>query len=360
MTQKLVKAFGPAGARIAIVGEAPGPQEELAGIPFQGSGGAELRRMLSDAGINLSDCFQTYVFPFRPKDGKVEHLCGSKKEVGGKDYTHQPISTGKYLKPEFFPELSRLREELIQANPNIVIALGNVACWALLGSGKITSVRGTIAESSLIPGLKVLPTYHPVMILRQWDARPIMVVDLIKARKESLFPEIRRKPRELWLEPTIGDIQEFFSVEIFSRDWKDSFPLAFDIETKQNKLITCIGFAPTSEKAIVIPFYDSRSPSGAFWKTAADEIHVWRLVQKVLEDPSIPKLGQNGLYDIQYLWRVMKIRTMNYLHDTMILQHAKYLELQKGLGFQGSIYTNEAAWKTLRAKVDTAENKRDE
>jgi len=65
---------------------------------------------------------------------------------------------------------------------------------------------------------------------------------------------------------------------------------------------------------------------------------------------------QNGLYDLQYILR-MGLRPANCQADTMLLHHSLFPELQKGLGFLGSIYTNEASWKLMREQDS---NKRDE
>ena len=60
-----------------------------------------------------------------------------------------------------------------------------------------------------------------------------------------------------------------------------------------------------------------------------------------------PKLWQNEAYDLQYLAR-MGFIVRNSQHDTMLLHHAHYPEMPKSLGFLGSIYCNETAWKELR------------
>jgi DNA polymerase I-like protein with 3'-5' exonuclease and polymerase domains len=79
-------------------------------------------------------------------------------------------------------------------------------------------------------------------------------------------------------------------------------------------------------------------------------------VQALLES-EIPKVFQNGMFDINYLTRA-GIYVRNCAHDTMLLHHVLYPELPKGLGFLGSIYSNESAWKLLRKHGE--ELKRDE
>lgn len=359
--------------KIALVGEAAGEQEARQGRPFVGESGQELARMLRDAGINRELCYITNLFWTRPPGNKIEGYCLTKKQVG-KDYPYPKLSSGNYLTMEALKDigdvefkhleallnrfhgtgkavpqhpgvLGRLYLELSYLRPNLVVALGNTACWALLSRTGITKIRGTTMESTLVPGLKVLPTFHPAMILRQWQNRAVVVMDLTKAKRESEFPEIRRPEREIWINPTLEDVQDF------ERILHKAELISFDIETA-DRMITCIGFAPDKGLAITIPFLDPSKPGHSYW-SQEEEVAVWKMIRRVLAS-DVPKLAQNGLYDIQYLWR-SGIPVRNLLHDTMILHHALQPEMLKRLGFLGSIYTNESAWKPLRPKQLTEE-----
>ena len=97
---------------------------------------------------------------------------------------------------------------------------------------------------------------------------------------------------------------------------------------------------------MVVPFVDAQGINA--WDSQEKEILAWRLVKEILEGPTI-KLFQNGLYDLQYLLR-MGFRPKNCHADTMLLHHALFPEMQKGLGFLGSIYTNESSWKLMRKR----------
>lgn len=346
---KPTRATGPRDAKIVIVGEAPGEQEELTGMPFQGSSGQELTRMLKEAGIDRSQCFLTNVLSFRPPDNKLDEWCGKREDVG-KDYPLPPLASGKYLRTEHLPELDRLREEIESVNPNLVLALGGTASWAILRSGKITPIRGTVTSGVLTPH-KVLPTFHPSAVIRNWENRPVVVADFIKAERESHFSEVRRPQRTIYYDPELHDLQ------IIRQHLLSANRLGVDIETKR-RTITCIGFAPTRDSAFVIPFYDPRRVGGSYWSSADAEREAWRLVGDVLASPS-EKVFQNGLYDIQYLAK-MGFQIRNSVHDTMILHHALYPELQKSLGFMGSIYTNEASWKLMRARGEDSNKREDE
>ena len=227
----------------------------------------------------------------------------------------------------------------MKENPNVVVCLGGTASWALLRDGRISKLRGAVATSPVVVGQKVLPTFHPSYILQgSYEARYVTILDLQKARRESEFPEIRRPQRTILTEPNLGDLTAFY--ENYIRGAKF---LAVDIETKDGR-ITCIGFAPSKDIALVVPFEDIRKPGGAYWPTHQHEVQAWRWVKSTLASP-VPKVFQNGLYDMHYLWKVYGIPTANPEHDTMLLHHALQPESPKGLGYLGSIYTDESAWK---------------
>lgn len=362
---------GPPAAPIVLVGEAWGENEAAVGSPFVGWSGLELSRMCYEAGLvaeppltpeqytsmMLLDWWKrqplllTNVFAFRPKDNKMDSICGKKADVG-QGYVLPPLGKGGYILPEYLGELGRLREELEAWPRNCVIALGAVASWALLAQSKITSVRGVASSSTLVKGIKVLPTYHPAGVLRNWTWRPIAVADLMKvAQREGKFPEVKRPERQVLINPTITEV----------RDWlaKPTYRLSVDLETKKNQ-IEMVGLARSRSEAIVIPFVDMGRPGRSYWP-AELEVEVWRLLKRPLEDPGIWKVFQNGLFDLQYFWRRSPIRPKGCYEDSMLLSHSLFPEMQKGLGFLGSIHTSEASWKLWRGQnADIEELKRDE
>lgn len=337
--------------KIAICGEAWGAEELRARAPFIGASGQELTRMLSEAGIHRADCFLTNVFNVKPEPtNDVANLCVPKSDPNAS--TDLPLlSTGKYLHKQYRGELTRLRSELSDVRPNVTLALGNTASWALLSTSGISKIRGAVTQSQLL-GLKVVPTYHPAAVLRDWSLRAVTVLDFAKAARESAFPEIRRPERIVYIEPDLADLEWFFNAHL-----TNSQSISFDIETSGDQ-ITCIGFAPSFSVALVVPFVDPRRPGSSYWPNASDEGRAWDFVRRVLALPQ-PKIAQNGLYDIHFLWRQYGIAVNNAGEDTMLCHHALQPESQKGLGFLGSVYTGESAWKLLGKRGLTETIKRD-
>jgi uracil-DNA glycosylase len=358
---------------VVIVGEAWGEYEARISQGFCGPSGIELLRMLHESGnITLTsidreyisdyyrrgdprsidsiwrlhnEVFRTNVFNKHPPANKLEWFCGGKAD-GIQSYP--ALLPSKYVRREFEPQLDRLAEELLGHNPNLILALGNTALWALCGRTGVTKLRGTTQLSThCVSGYKLLPTYHPAAVLRQWELRPTTIADLIKCRREAEFPDIRRPACEIWIEPTLEDIERFINDYIIGCDL-----LSVDIETSGSR-VTCIGFAPSPQRAIVIPFDDERAVSRSYWATKSDESHAWKLVADVLHRGDVPKLFQNGLYDISFLWRSYGIGVKGALHDTMLLSHALQPESLKGLAYLGSIYTDHGPWKSERKHNET-------
>lgn len=390
---------GPPNPKVLLVGEAWGADEDKAKLPFAGVSGQELWRMLGQAfsdahpqlhskAADLCDVRwglawlplrnewlhavgigMTNVINERPPGNKLEAFCGSKTEVG-KDYHLPAIMQAKYLKPQYLHHLERLRHEVQTLKPNLCVALGNAACWGLLGTTGINSIRGTTVMSPSL-GVKVLPTFHPASILYegQWKNRPIVVADLMKASREAAFPEIRRPDRTLIISPELYEVKDWFeeTISMMREERSDSRRVAVDIETSGG-MIDTIGFARSDKEALVVPFGPHRYRRGTsfviirpqrngeirtnYWEFE-EECKVWRLIKAFLEY-GLPLVFQNGVYDIQYILK-MTIRPNYCADDTMLGWHSLFPELRKSLGFIGSILTDEAAWKELnKHKADTA------
>lgn len=338
--------------KIAIVGEAWGVEESYSKIPFIGAAGQELTRMLKDAGLSRGECFITNTFNEHPTRNDIEFFLGPK--LGSSKKISIPLQPSKYLQIKYEHHLDRLYSELQTIRPNLCILLGNTACWALLETTKISKIRGTVSYSTKLPWLKCLATYHPAAVLRQYDLRHVTVLDLMKAKKEAEFPEIRRPVREIWLDPSLEDIERFYHDHILPAEY-----LACDIETNYGNQITCIGFAPSKLLSICIPIYDVRKPTGSYWDTLDEELRVWDWIEKILNS-SAKKIYQNGMFDLQHQWENYGLTNANAGEDSMLLHHALHPEAPKALDFLGSVYTSESAWKQLRMKGKEASGKRND
>jgi uracil-DNA glycosylase len=142
---------GAAHARVVMVGEQPGNDEDLAGRPFVGPAGKLLDKALERAGIDRRQVYVTNV---------VKHF---KWEPRGKRRIHAKPNAG-----EIRACLPWLEAELALVRPEVVVCLGATAAQALLGSSfKVSRQRGEFVVSRLAP--RVMATVHPSSILRAPD-----------------------------------------------------------------------------------------------------------------------------------------------------------------------------------------------
>ena len=348
--------------KLVLIGEAWGEQEARFQSPFVGAAGQELARMLHDAGypcafvpytfnssIRMVNYWSKFPFPLlnvfnaHPPENNIEFFYTSKASSPFLAYRFG--SRIHYVKPEYEFHVQQLHSTLKELKPNIIIALGNTALWALGLPPTISKLRGNVIES---PFGKVLPTYHPSSVLRNWSQRIIAILDLHKALRESESPTISTLPREIWTRPDIEDCYRWW--ELYGSKTE---LLAFDIETVLNKQISEISFASDSTHALHVPFfYKGNKCYVNWWADAAAEFAAWKFVKMVLES-EVPKIGQNCVqYDTFWLLKEMNIAVKNIQHDTMQLSHAWALELEKSLGFLGSIFLDERSWKGIRHETN--------
>lgn len=353
-----VRAEFPSGGegRIAIVGHIPSADDEASGKIFSGSQGYLLNQLLSAAKINRANILLTNVFQSRPPNGNMTRYFVpptqyAKLIEGPPAPYHHYVGPGilpsggqfkGYLRPEYHGELDRLRAELETAKPNIVIALGPVALWALTGHATIGTYRGTVIPSNLVEA-KVMPTWHPETIQRQFRFKAITGQDFAKARRESLTPALVVPEREVWIRPTLQDLAEFERLYMESAK-----QIAYDIETDpwNTMLITCIGFAPSEDVAIVVPFEDLSADNYSYWPTAEEEFEAVMWCQRQLARDAA-KITHNGSYDAQWNFHKLGLVERGEYHDTMLMAHAIQPELPKTLGMMASLYTNDGAWKHM-------------
>ena len=354
-------------ALLSFVGEAPGELEVASGVPFVGKAGGIHNMTLRQAGIDRARTSTHNTLDFKLKGNKIESITVTRleavkayKEGQNEDpyaddwlpWIKSPVVTGGYLHPDVaIPQLIRLREELKFAEANCVVALGGLAIWALLGIpgvGTVKKMQGTVHESALVPGLKVIPSYHPAAVIYSYGLRPLLWATYLKAMRESSFPELRPMKMDIIVPHDLNTINNYFAW------WEYERPLvAVDIETYRRCMIDCIGFGHRST-GMCIPFFDINTLKN-YWP-AEIEVIVREMIVNVLRNPNLPKLFQNGSYDVQWLWEKWGVKVKGWTDDTRLLHHALWPEMPKDLATMAALHTEMPAWKPLKGRVQ----KRDE
>ncbi|CTQ33692.1 uracil-DNA glycosylase [Jannaschia rubra] len=156
--KSLVFSDGNPAARVMIIGEAPGREEDRAGRPFVGQAGQLLDRMLAAIGLARDHAdpsravYITNILPWRPPSNR------------------DPAPD------EVAMMLPFLRRHVELANPDLLVLTGNHACNAVLGQRGITRLRGSWTDGF---GRPALPLLHPAYLLRQPHAKRDTWADLL-------------------------------------------------------------------------------------------------------------------------------------------------------------------------------------
>ncbi|QTD94512.1 UdgX family uracil-DNA binding protein [Burkholderia anthina] len=143
-----VPGAGPADARIVLVGEQPGDQEDRTGVPFVGAAGRLLDRALKEAGVERASVYLTNAvkhFKWEPRGKRRLHKTPAQREVAACRYW--------------------LERELDALGPRVVVALGATALRAILNDHDATLERTPTPVRSP-DGRLVVATYHPSYVLR--------------------------------------------------------------------------------------------------------------------------------------------------------------------------------------------------
>jgi len=343
-----VNGSGPIPAKIMVVGEAPGAEEEVRGVPFIGASGHELDKMLGEAGISRAEVFVTNVCRVRPPDyfkkGKrISNDIGQWISTGKGKPTikFNPQTPGewaplrdRWVKPEIAQGVKRLLLEIELVRPNVIIPVGNLSMWALTGRWGISKWRGSMLLGWDLHGPKIIPTFHPAYVLRSWSERAITVSDLRRAARFRNGEPYPIPQFSFQLRPTYAQVISTLDQLLVRLTSGDRLRISFDLETRSGH-IACAGISWTRTDAICIPFMCGEKAAG-YWSDDEEAGCLFSLY-RVLTHPNASVIGQNLLYDCQYTYRHWHF-VPRVVQDTMVSQHAIFSDLPKGLAYLASMY----------------------
>lgn len=331
---------GPCPSSLMIVGEAPSEPDCQRRLPFQGPGGYLLTKVLEEAGLLRGQAFLTNVGRSRPPG--LDASAWIAEKVKDRTPSHALIS-GKWAAAPLRMGRELLRAEILACRPTVVVALGNVALWALTGLWGIRKWRSSVLQGE-IDGFKfkVIPGIHPAAILREWPLRGLLVHDLRRAKRELgrggvvIPPEYRFIIRPTYAQAcsTLGGILRRLN--------EGPVRLSGDIETRGGHT-ACIGFAWSRREAICIPWMCVERTEG-YW-ALDEEVHLIALCNSITTHPNADITWQNGAYDHQYEHRWHWVQP-NLGWDTMLAHHAMFSISPKALDHLSSLYCeNHRYWK---------------
>ena len=158
----LVFGEGPRGARLMLIGEAPGQQEALMGRPFVGKAGKNLDVYIEATGLKREEMYISNTVKFRP----------TKISPAGRTVNRTPTQEEITM---FLPFLKR---EIELVAPAVIVTLGNVPLKALMGP------EATIGDMHGAPVMcgsrRIFPMYHPASMIYNPALRAVYAADMAK------------------------------------------------------------------------------------------------------------------------------------------------------------------------------------
>lgn len=313
-----IPGVGCSSARLMVVGEAPGKHEDEKGYPFAGPTGNLLDQALESAGTDRNSCYLTNVCKVRPPHNKLDelHLIGHKLE-------------------DFIPQLW---DEIVNINPNCILALGNTALQTLTQFKGIEKYRGSILQCKT--GHKVVAAMHPAALLphdgamaamRQWKEFAWLKNDVKRAFEQSFFKEYRPPVRSLHIAANSAEVMRFLE------RYQSCDRATVDVETYKT-YPQCIGIAFNDWEAMSIPlFNEDLIPDH-------DYAYIWKFLTEFFCDTKIKLMAQNAKFD-EKRCRQLGMKWHDCWFDMGMGWHILFPEFPKKLEFISSVITEEPYYK---------------
>jgi len=333
MKQTYVGPSGSKYATIAGVGAQPGIQEVRDGKTYTGPAGQGLDECFAMTKISRLGTYLTNVIKDldQPLSKYIDLNSKGQYSIYKNGYT--------YIK-ELGEELKAL------PNLNVIVAFGNIPLIALCNRVGITKWRGSVIESTLVPGVKVIPTFCPSTFIPpkfNFLNKPLIVDDLLLAKKESQFKEIKQITRNIKIRPSFQECVDYLNY-IYEIGLRGK-TIDADIEVKTTKVVNkkakdgeldCISFSWDPKHAISIPFCDSKGDYFAI----DQEYELMLLIARIFQDERVSMGGANFIFDCQFLYHKYGIIPRGEIHCTQIAQKIMLPDFNAGLDFVTTTHTD--------------------
>lgn len=311
-------------AKLMIVGEAPGKNEDIQLQPFVGASGAMLNDWLRAAGISRDECWITNVVKFRPPNNDF-----SKLNLINIDINQQV---------EFLWE-----KEIKEIKPNAILAVGSRAMRAVMGwpvefEAKkdyyaITNYRGSILIAK-DGHTKVIPTIHPAALMNRWDTDSdnesekggisYSYIRLIEHDVKRAVIESQTSKLNL-PDPALSICHDSVQLYRFIQEYQKAPKAASDIESV-NCIPVCVGFAFNKHHAISIPLLRKVGNVKLTDMSEREHNEVLRMVQGLFDSKKL--IGHNFKYD-EFKLGLFGFNRFDLISDTIIKLRVLFPECPK-------------------------------
>lgn len=334
-----------AGTAIAVVGEAPGEQEERQGRPFVGPSGDEMDRALRMGGIRRRSVHMTTVLLCRPPGNRLRDFLQqinrnnrAAERAAKKDGREPPVPIPSPIDccaPRLEREIEPF-EKFITLGGKALLAVTGITASLMAVRGGLTSLDATLRT----PARQVMPTLQPSLVMKQQRWAHVFRSDIAKAGRWF-------RGQANWIPPRITYHPSPAQLRAFLADRSRIY--TFDLETNGIESLTakirCVGIGFEDEGVIVGIL--GRDGVTKFYPPHVEK-EIIQILCEFFADTGITKAGHNaGYYDkivLQQQWGV----TAEPIIDTMLLHRSVESELPHGLAYVGSMYTEAPSWKTDR------------
>lgn len=308
ISSRKVNPTGPLGAKILVVGEAPGADEDSKGIPFVGRSGEILWDAFKRYGVKREDVRVTNLCNYRPENNIFEILHNSSQLEEG---------------------ITELEEYIKKYPPNVIAAVGGIAL------DMITYRTGILAHrSSILPcrlgnqeRVKVVPTIHPAHLFRTPESYLFFDFDIHRVVDESHTPEFNYTPRAYIL---VKDYLTQNHIDVIYSTGEIAIDIESVIDKESDRIVPItISFSPDKHRSVAV-----------VWNN-----HNFPLIKGILEDATLTKFFHFGYcFDIELLY-IYGINVVGTRHDTYLMSQVLDPTLPRSLGFLTTTYTREPYYK---------------
>ena len=368
---------GPEDAEIVIVGESWGSTEAREQRPFVGASGEILNKILAQANLNRDQILCTNIIDVQPPQNKLTNFFHPTRDARA---TGIPAVRGLYPGERVLHGIGKLHEQISVHPRKLVIALGNYPLWALTedcfsiadkegykvpsgitawrGSQLYVGDRNVVASATVggemyqsggaIPGentsshgpdmgmgtVALMPTYHPAALLRKWDWRPALLHDIRNRAQLALTDSWSPPEYNFVIRPTFEQVTHVLDHLVHDLSLGYTKVLSVDLETR-GPHIACVGIGESKTDAICIPLM-CVGGTKSYW-SIDEEFIIIKLLRQIFSHKNAQIIGQNFLYDMQYIKREWDVIAKPY-GDTMVMQHLCWPGTPKGLAYISSMY----------------------
>lgn len=320
-----VRAQMPSNPDLSVlfVGEAPGRTEMITKVPFSGEAGRMLYSLMRGAGINKRNAQITNTVRCRPPNNR-------------KPSTH-----------EMYCCRPALMRDIAMADPELIVALGDVAAYDLAGVKGIMSLRGSIGKLS--------HEYERIKDhLTHWDrdgGMPILF---------NLHPEFVRKQRH-FIGVAMQDLDRIFRFIDGSLERNEHFDFVYDPDPERLEAYLngaeivafdteTTGLDPFEHQIIGISFARDRD-SAMDCQISSPSDPRYGVIKKFLEDPTRAKATQWGTFDVMMLKQSLGIEVQGLTFDTALAEQLLHPDLPTKLDFLRATYTDMKPYKPSKSAI---------